>query len=71
MRSKDAFLVNLWIERGDGEKPAAWRGSVEHVASGRRLYFNEIAILTAFLFDRLGRRDPARRAELRANAPTD
>jgi hypothetical protein len=58
-RRKYAFLVSFWLEPGGSEAPpdGAWRGSVEHLASGRRLYFNHIASLVGFLTGWLGRRD--------------
>jgi hypothetical protein len=58
-RRKYTFLVNLWLEPGRGGSAADgdWRGSVEHLASGRRLYFNHIASLVGFLTNWLGRRD--------------
>jgi len=59
-RRKYTFLVSLWLEQGGANASSgrdAWRGSVEHLGSGRRLYFNQIASLVGFLFDWLGRRD--------------
>jgi hypothetical protein len=49
-RRKYSFLVSFWFENGESEQPAGegWRGSVEHLASGRRLYFNQIASLVGF-----------------------
>ena len=35
-RTEHVFLVRMWRERG-GDDPS-WRGSVQHVASGRRLF---------------------------------
>jgi hypothetical protein len=40
----------------DGSADGAWRGSVEHIRSGERLYFNQIAILVGFLSSWLSRR---------------
>lgn len=48
---KLAFLVSIWVD-GSGDAPAAWRGCVEHIASGRRLYFNEVASLIRFMLGR-------------------
>ena len=50
-RHKAAFLVNLWFEsRERGEPPSArWRGSVEHLTTGKRRYFSEIVDLVTFL----------------------
>jgi hypothetical protein len=58
-RRKSAFLVNVWFETGEPDAPAAgvWRGSVEHLDSGRRLYFNEIASLVGFISIWLARRE--------------
>lgn len=56
-RRKFAFLVNLWIEPEEPESSSgSWRGSVEHLASGRRLYFNEIASLIGFFASWISRR---------------
>jgi hypothetical protein len=55
-RRKNSFLVSFWFEPGGAEPPGGggWRGSVEHLGSGRRLYFNQIASLVAFLAGWLG-----------------
>lgn len=50
-RRKDVFLVNVWR---DGESlgyahAGAWRGSVEHVHTRRRLYFTDLVDLVTFL----------------------
>lgn len=50
-RGKDSFLVTLWIE-ADGTESAPlipWRGSVEHLATKRRLYFSNPNELIGFL----------------------
>lgn len=57
-RRKIAFLVNFWYEPEESTTARdAWRGSVEHIASGKRLYFNDISSLVGFLSTWLGRRD--------------
>jgi hypothetical protein len=50
-RGKDSFLVRLWTEGGhaDTEAAPAWRGSVEHLSSKRRLYFSAPSELIGFL----------------------
>lgn len=59
-----AFIVRIWCE--SGEVPGtvgAWRGSIEHVASGERTFFTELDAVIAFLRPhllRLGIEDPAR-----------
>jgi hypothetical protein len=35
------FIVRLWREKSDGE--SIWRGSVERVQSGERVYFQSMA----------------------------
>lgn len=35
-RTEHVFLVRMWQERGGDE--GSWRGSVQHVSSGRRLF---------------------------------
>jgi hypothetical protein len=56
-RRKYSFLVSFWFETGDAEAPkgGGWRGSAEHLGSGRRLYFNQIASLVGFLSSWLGK----------------
>ena len=51
VRGKDSFLVTLWSEgRGAGTDAAlAWRGSVEHLSTKRRLYFSAPSELIGFL----------------------
>jgi hypothetical protein len=57
-RRKYSFLVSFWFETGDAEaSKGGWRGSAEHLGSGRRLYFNQIASLVGFLSGWLGKAD--------------
>ena len=59
-----AFIVRVWCE--SGEVPGAvraWRGSIEHVASGERSFFTELHAVIAFMRPHLlalGIEDPAR-----------
>jgi hypothetical protein len=46
------FIVRLWPE-GEGAAGVQWRGSVEHTASGLRLYFVSLRDLTDFITLRL------------------
>ncbi len=48
------FIVRFWHEDSRGEPAAQWRGSVEHVQSGQRLYFVSLNDLTDFMTLRLG-----------------
>lgn len=46
-----AFIVRVWCESG-GEVPGAvraWRGSVEHVSTGQRVFFTELDAVIAFM----------------------
>lgn len=60
-----AFIVRVWCESG-GEVPGAvraWRGSVEHVATGERSYFTELDAVIAFMrphLVKLGIEEPTR-----------
>src|SRR3954465_8731 len=60
-----AFIVRVWCESG-GVAPGAvraWRGSIEHVASGERSFFTELDAVTAFMkphLVRLGIEGPPR-----------
>lgn len=59
-----AFIVRVWCE--SGEVPGAvraWRGSIEHVASGERTFFTELDGVLAFMkphLVRLGIVEPTR-----------
>lgn len=46
-----AFIVRIWCETGDSPagEVRAWRGSVEHVASGQRSFFQELDAVIAFM----------------------
>lgn len=45
-----AFIVRIWCEPDPGASPPlVWRGSVEHVASGRRVYVRDFVAIEAFI----------------------
>ena len=46
-----SFIVRVWCESGDGEPGSvrAWRGSIEHVPSGQRAFFQELDAVLAFM----------------------
>jgi hypothetical protein len=50
-----AFIVRVWCERGDGPDDSVrdWRGSIEHVESGERIFFRELHVVTQFMSSRL------------------
>jgi len=47
-RVEHLFVVRIWFEAGAHEGDA-WRGSVEHVATGTRRYFAALDELDAFV----------------------
>ncbi|HET9344009.1 MAG TPA: hypothetical protein VFO25_13965 [Candidatus Eremiobacteraceae bacterium] len=55
-RTEHVFLVRMWRERG-GADPQ-WRGSVQHVATGRRLFVGSAAEVGDFISLQL-RSDPS------------
>ncbi len=41
-----SFIVRIWLEESAAESThPTWRGSVTHVISGRRIYFDDLALL--------------------------
>lgn len=46
-----AFIVRVWCEQGDDPSRGVrdWRGSIEHVESGERVFFRELATLDEFM----------------------
>lgn len=49
-RIEHVFLVRVWREPGPD---VAWRGSVDHVGSGKREYFSALGALVGHVEDRL------------------
>ncbi|MGH8077453.1 MAG: hypothetical protein ACREPE_09050 [Lysobacter sp.] len=45
------FIVRIWCERGDADAAALpeWRGSVEHVESGQRVFFRNLEAVVEFM----------------------
>jgi hypothetical protein len=48
-RPQHLFVVRLWQEPSRAAPPGQWRGSVEHVPSGERIYFCALADLAGFI----------------------
>jgi hypothetical protein len=46
-RNQSLFIVRIWKESGRDKE--AWRGSVEHIATGQRLYFTSLNDLNDFI----------------------
>jgi hypothetical protein len=50
-----AFIVRVWCECGDELAAGVrdWRGSIEHVESGERVFFRELASVNDFMSSHL------------------
>lgn len=47
-----SFIVRVWCEPDRAAESAAnfeWRGSIEHLDSGRRSYFRELSAIVEFI----------------------
>ncbi len=45
-----AFIVRVWLEHREAETaPVEWRGSIEHVASGRIKYLTDLGEIARFV----------------------
>jgi len=55
-RREHRFVVHVWYESA-GRFEGQWRGEIDHVGHGRRLYFSSLGDLIDFIKIRLG--DPA------------
>jgi len=45
-----AYIVRIWLEQREVEgAPVAWRGSIEHVASGRIKYIADLDEIAGFI----------------------
>jgi len=51
-RSDHLFVVRIWREAGK-DSNGQWRGSVDHVGSGRKQYFATTSDLVEFVMQRL------------------
>lgn len=59
-----AFIVRIWRETGGPpeDQASVWRGSIERVGAGARLYFTEIESVTRFIREHAGLDSDARRS---------
>ncbi|RQP23033.1 hypothetical protein [Piscinibacter terrae] len=59
-----SFIVRIWRERGEGQAVSQeWRGSIEHVQSGRRSFFRDLSAIASFMkphLEQLGIEAPLR-----------
>ncbi len=50
------FVVKIWLEeRADEENQASWRGHITYLPSGKRIYFQDLDEITAFILPHLER----------------
>ena len=50
-----AFIIRIWNEASEGEDlEITWRGSIEHVGSNQRLYFQNLSSIVHFIRERSG-----------------
>jgi hypothetical protein len=48
--SRAAFLIRIWEEpREIAEQPPLWRGTIEHLDGGERIYFQDFDSMVAFI----------------------
>ena len=53
-----SFVVRIWPEAADSRgQVLAWRGSVDSVSTGERIYFDEIEDVPAFIRKQIGLAD--------------
>ena len=45
-----AYIVRVWLEHREvADAPVAWRGSIEHVPSGRTKYLTDLDEIARFI----------------------
>ncbi len=52
-RVQHLFIVRIWHELDQEGQATQWRGSIEHVPSGQRLYFTSLRDLCDFISSNL------------------
>ncbi|MDI7274995.1 MAG: hypothetical protein QME94_03355 [Anaerolineae bacterium] len=56
-RDTHSFVVRIWHEPEDaGDDPYRWRGTIDQVSSGRRLYFHDLDTFVRFVEEQAGLR---------------
>jgi len=50
-----SFILRIWQEASESEEPSDdWRGSIDHVGTGRRLYFRDLDGISRFVREQSG-----------------
>ena len=53
-----SFIIRVWYEAQDSDgNILAWRGSIDHVGSEKRLYFQDLEGIARFIQEQSGVRD--------------
>jgi hypothetical protein len=52
-RAEHLFVVRIWSEH-DRAEPLQWRGCIDHVQSGKKLYFAKLGDIMDFIALRTG-----------------
>lgn len=61
-----SFIIRIWHEVvGDDGRVLAWRGSIDHVGSARRIYFQDMEQVIRFITQEvgIGAEDPTEQLE--------
>jgi len=50
-----SFIIRIWdVVDGPGNRPEeTWRGSIDYVGSGKRLYFNDLNSIVKFIHEQI------------------
>jgi hypothetical protein len=51
--NRHLFIVRFWREESDSAPGGQWRGSVEHIPTGRRTHFVSLEVLDTFISQQL------------------
>jgi hypothetical protein len=50
-----SFIVRIWRDSSNSQSPeAGWRGSIDDVSSGKRLYFQDLESVDQFIQEQTG-----------------
>jgi hypothetical protein len=54
-RETQSFVIRIWDEAVDRRNEGStWRGFIEHVGSGKRLYFHDPTAILRFIQEEIG-----------------
>lgn len=65
-----AFIIRIWPEEIDKEgNRTAWRGTIDHVGTDRRLYFQDLDGIVRFIQEEIGVKKGRQRLSLKSLLP--